>query len=61
MQNRGDSTLKGAVVKNAYLKMNQKFVLASQVKQEIINFISVLGVTYNAETDSGVFYEKGDN
>lgn len=61
MQNRGDSTLKGAVVKNAYLKMNQKFVLASQVKQEIINFISVLGVTYNAETDGGVFYEKGDN
>ncbi len=61
MQNRGDSTLKGAVVKNAYLKMNQRFVLASECKQEIINFIGVLGVNYNAETDSGVFYEKVNN
>ena len=61
MQNRGDSTLKGAVVKNSYLKMNQKFVLASECKQEIINFIDVLGVNYNEQTDSGVFYEKGTN
>lgn len=61
MQNRGDSTLKGAVVKNAYLKMNQRFVLASECKQEIINFIGVLGVNYNAQTDSGVFYEKVNN
>lgn len=61
MQNRGDSTLKGAVVKNAYLKMNQRFVLASECKQEIINFIEVLGVSYNEQTDSGVFYEKVNN
>ncbi len=61
LQNRGDSTLKGLVVKKAYLNMNQNFVLANECKQEIINFISVLGVTYNAETDSGVFYEKVTN
>jgi len=58
MQNRGDSTLKGAVVKNSYLNMNQKFVLASNCKQDIINFISVLGVNYSESTNGGVFYEK---
>ena len=61
MENRGDSTLKGAVVKKSYLKMNQRFVLAGECKQEIINFISVLGVNYNEQADSGVFYEKGTN
>jgi len=57
MQSRGDSTLKGALVKASYLKMNQKFVLAKDCKQDIINFIQVLGVSYNEETNSGVFYE----
>ncbi|MBO4963171.1 MAG: hypothetical protein J6C97_05275 [Clostridia bacterium] len=57
MQNRGDSTLKGALVKASYLKMNQKFVRAKDCKQDIINFIQVLGVSYNEETNSGVFYE----
>lgn len=57
MQSRGDSTLKGALVKASYKNMNQKFVLAKNCKQDIINFIQVLGVSYNPETNSGVFYE----
>ena len=56
MEQRGDSTLKGALVKASYLKMNQRFVLAKHCKQDIINFVRVLGVTYTEDTHSWVFY-----
>ncbi len=55
MQNRGDSSLKGVLVKASYLKMNQRFVRAKDCKVEIVNFVNVLGV--NCSLDSGVFYE----
>jgi NitT/TauT family transport system substrate-binding protein len=56
MENRGDSTLKGNAVKASYLKMNQKFVLAKNCKQDIINFVTALGVEYTESTDNWVFY-----
>ena len=59
LESRGDSTLKGAVVKKSYLRMGQKFVLASDCKQDIITFIGVLGVSYSEADNGGVFYEKG--
>ena len=57
MEDSGLSTLKGAIVKKSYLRMNQKFVLAKDKKQDIISFIGVLGVYYNGS--SNVFY--GEN
>ncbi len=57
MEQTGESTLKGAIVKEAYLRMNQKFVMASEKKNDIIKFIETLGVTYTEENAS-VFYEK---
>lgn len=57
MEQTGESTLKGAIVKEAYLRMNQKFVKASECKEDIIKFITMLGVSYTEENAS-VFYEK---
>lgn len=57
MEQTGESTLKGAVVKEAYLRMNQKFVRASERKNDIVKFVDMLGVTYTEENAS-VFYAK---
>lgn len=57
MEDSGLSSLKGAIVKKSYLRMSQKFVLAKDKKQDIINFIGVLGVNYNPGVN--VFY--GEN
>lgn len=57
MEQTGKSSLKGAVVKKAYLRMNQNFVTAINCKDEIIEFVKVLGVNYTEE-NSSVFYGK---
>lgn len=55
MESTGKSTLKGAVVSKCYLQMNQKFVLASEVKDDIIAFANVLGA--NVPADADIFYQ----
>lgn len=55
MEQTGKSTLKGAVVKKAYKRMNQNFVTAINCKDEIIEFVKMLGVNYTEEKSS-VFY-----
>ena len=49
MESRKDSTLKGAVVSKCYLAMSQKFVKASEVKSDVLEFVNVLGVNVTAE------------
>ncbi len=55
MESTGKSTLKGAVVSKCYLQMNQKFVLASEVKDDILAFVNVLDVNVSADAD--IFYQ----
>lgn len=55
MESTGKSTLKGAVVSKCYIQMNQKFVLASEVKDDIIAFANVLGA--NVPADADIFYQ----
>ncbi len=57
MEQTERSTLKGAIVKEAYLRMNQKFVRAGECKADIVKFITMLGVSYTEENAS-VFYER---
>lgn len=57
LEQTGKSTLKGAIVQKAYKRMNQNFVTAISCKDEIIEFVKVLGVNYTEE-NSSVFYEK---
>lgn len=57
MESTGNSTLKGATVKMSYKNMSQSFVPAHKCKVSVIGFVKVLGVDYNEETDSSIFYE----
>lgn len=57
MESTGNSTLKAATVKMSYTYMSQSFVPAKSCKLSVINFVKVLGVDFNEETDSDIFYE----
>lgn len=57
MASTGKSTLKGAVVSKCYLQMSQKFEYAIDKKDDILDFVKVLGVVI--PSDSDVFYSKG--
>ena len=54
MESTGKSTLKGAVVSKCYLQMSQKFVMAADVKDDVLAFVKVLGV--NVAVDADIFY-----
>lgn len=56
MESTGVSTLKGAIVRKCYLQMSQKYVLARDVKADVLAFVKVLGV--DVPSDADVFYEK---
>ena len=56
MESTGVSTLKGAIVSKCYLQMSQKYVLARDVKADVLAFVKVLGV--DVPSDADVFYEK---
>ncbi len=54
MASTGKSTLKGAVVSKCYLQMSQRFVYASTIKEDVLNFVKVLGV--NVPENADIFY-----
>lgn len=54
MENTGKSTLKGAIVSKCYLQMSQKYVLAEDVKADVLAFVKVLGV--NVDDNADLFY-----
>lgn len=57
MESTGNSTLKGATVKMSYKGMSQSFVPADKCKYSIIQFVKILGVDFNEENNSNIFYE----
>lgn len=54
MEATGTSTLKGAIVSKCYSQMSQKYVLAEEVKADVLAFVKVLGVS--VEDDADLFY-----
>ncbi len=56
MQERGDSTLKGAIVGLTYANMRQRYVAAKDSKAAVVQFVTVLGVPYQEATHSGIFW-----
>lgn len=58
MESLETANLKGAIVAKCYLEMSQKFVLASDVQSDVLDFVKVLGVNVTAEKLATVVYSK---
>lgn len=56
MQERGDSTLKGAIVGLSYVNMRQRYASAQDSKAAVVEFVTVLGVPYQEATHSDIFW-----
>jgi ABC-type nitrate/sulfonate/bicarbonate transport system substrate-binding protein len=58
MQERGDNSLKGAIVKQCYLRTAQNFKPAAECKDAIKKLISVLAEDTAKKDYDGIFYQS---
>lgn len=58
IEGRGDSTLKGAIVKQCYLRTAQRFVPAAECSEDVVNLVSVLMPKLAAKDFDAILYRE---